>query len=184
MFGFKQQVGFDDDGEVRESFLGANVHSGVLQTDEDAWKVPLAIQGDRSIWSSLETRLAVSLGTSIPLQRSLVITGEQETRTFELGCWPLDNAVEVACKVSGPSLTSEYTVSGESRAGHVVLKRSDTPVVEWLHLKPDTDLRNLRLSLHVRERIYKNGAWSVELRELPIRSWATWNCKLIFVRKT
>ena len=184
VFGFQKYVGFDDTGALRTDFSGDLVHSGILLTNEALWKVQLAIQGERSIWSSLETRLAVSLGTSIPMQRSLVITGDKETRTFELGCWPLNNAVEVSCKVQGTSLTSEFSITGESRAGHVVLKRPDTPIVEWLHLKPDTDLRNLRLSLHVRERVFRDGKWSIELRELPVRSWATWSCKLIFVRKT
>ena len=155
-----------------------------LVPTEAHWKTVYAANGDRSVWGSLETRLSVSLGTSIPLQRSLVITDDKESRTFELGSWSLNNEVKTVFNIGGNQFGSAFTVETQSRSGHVVLKSSADPITEWLHLKPDTGLRNLRLRLYIRERIYSAGKWTIEMRELDVKPWATWNAKLLFVRKT
>ena len=194
VFGFPQYLTFSDTGTILtgpgtiNSFVDPDTNHMIsyaaLVPTEAHWKTVYAANGDRSIWGSLETRLSVSLGTSIPLQRSLVITDDKESRTFELGSWSLNNEVKTVFNIGGNQFGSAFTVETQSRSGHVVLKSSADPITEWLHLKPDTGLRNLRLRLYIRERIYAAGKWTIEMRELDVKPWATWNAKLLFVRKT
>ena len=199
ILGFPQYVTFTEDGVVASrgtgavagedefTFIAAGTGVETMESffvDEEDFKVIRAVSGDRSIWGSLETRLSVSLATSIPLQRSLIISDNIESRTFALGSWSLNNEVKTIFSIAGPVFASEFQVETEGRSGHVVLKDSSTPVTEFLHLRPDVGLRNLRLSLYIRERVFADGKWAIVLKELPVKPWETWNCKLLFVRKT
>ena len=190
IFGFPQYITFSDTGGILQESGFVDPDTNLMSSyaplvpTEAAWKTVFAANGDRSIWGSLETRLSVSLGTSIPLQRSLVIMDDKESRTFELGSWSLNNEVKTVFNIEGASFGSAFTVETQSRSGHVVLKSSSDTITEWLHLKPDTGLRNLRLRLYIRERIFAGGKWKIEMRELDVKPWATWNAKLFFVRKT
>ena len=78
-------------------------------------------------YGGADTRLSISLSTSLPVQRSLTITDEQEVRDFTLGCFALSNEVV-------------EDLSSQSRAGHVELKKPGPPDY-WISLRPSQNVR-------------------------------------------
>jgi hypothetical protein len=148
------------------------------------WMETVAITSNRSLWGSADTRLSVSLETSLPVRRSLTLTDERQCRDFTLGTFPLNNVVSVVNQVSDQFLT-DFSISSQSRAGHVSLKDARAPI-HWVGLRPTEHLRQIRLQLMVRERIWNptTKKWSVVHRELPIHDHQTWSAVLVFAKKT
>jgi hypothetical protein len=142
------------------------------------------IVGDRSLWGSCDTRLSISVATDLPLQRSLTITDNQQCRDFTLGSFDLNNEVRISQEIRD-SVTSTFTVDSQSRAGHSALKPSGQPHY-WIPMRTATHIRNLRLRLMIRERRWDEGIdqWRIIHKALPIEKHQTWQCVLIFAKKT
>jgi hypothetical protein len=142
------------------------------------------VVGSRSLWGSCDTRLSISVATDLPLQRSLTITDNQQCRDFTLGSFDLNNEVRISTEIRD-SVTSTFTMESQSRAGHSALKPSG-PVHYWIPMRPATQIRNLRLRLMIRERTWDVGLdqWKIEHKRLPMEKHQTWQCCLIFAKKT
>lgn len=159
-------------------------HTGVYQIQNDDWMKTFSIAGTRSLWGSLDTRIAISLDTDMPLGRNVVISEEKETRSYSLGTFSLNNEVKITNNV-GDQIMSEFSLTSQSRAGSVMLKSANLPIVNWVTLRPDSMVRNVRMRLKITERIWNAaGGWSIVTRELPVESHNSWNAKLIFAKRT
>ena len=142
-----------------------------------------AANGTKSVWSSVDTRMAVSLVTDLQLKRSLVIVDEREQRSYNLGDYPLNNEVRVVSTISDQFNTT-YSVSAQCRAGQLQVKKPNDAVCEWVSLASDIDVRKLRLRLALRERKYiGNGRWAITIGDLPVADHTSWSCKLLFARR-
>ena len=161
---------------------GAIVNPTQVYGNAAQQSVPHSVDGSRSLWGSLDTRIAVSIATDMPLKRALAITNDSERKPFVLGTFFLDHEVRVTSTV-GQQIETKFTVSMQSRSGHVVLKSPATPVAEWVQLGPSSNVRNLRLKLYITERRYRDGKWSIYQRELDVPSYNTWSAKLAFVKR-
>ena len=151
---------------------------------QNDWITMYAINGTKSIYSSVDTRMSISLSTDLQLgSRSLVIVDGREELNYMLGNFPLDNSFKITSTVED-ELKTLFTVTGESRSGHVPLKKPNDPIVEWISLAPDTNIRQFRLRLSLRERKYLgNNVWTSIIGPLPVEVYTFWSCKLVFVRK-
>ena len=142
-----------------------------------------AVSGTKSCWGSLDTRLSISLETDMPLARNIVLSEEQETRSYSLGTFSLNNEVTISNVIQN-TIMSEFHLQSQSRAGSVVLKNADNPITNWVSLAPSTNVRNIRLRLQLRERIFREGTgWAIVTRALPVASHNNWNAKLIFAKR-
>jgi hypothetical protein len=148
------------------------------------WMETHAVTSQRSLWGSCDTRLDISLACDLPVSRALTITDGKEVRDYTLGSWALSNEVRVTNTVTDQFMT-EFDVEMQSRAGHVELKRPGPPDY-WVSMLPNEHLRVLRLRLMIRERVWNEttAEWSIVHRKLPLNAWQTWNCKLLFCKKT
>ena len=155
-----------------------NVHTAV----DDYAGLHFRAVGKVSCWEALDTRLSVALATQMPLQRNIIISDEVESRSYFLGNWSLDQEFKIVNEVQD-TIRSRFQISTQARSGSVVLKSSETPIVEWLHLNPATMVRNIRLSLKIRERHFRNGKWFIAVRDMPMDEHASWNAKLVFAKK-
>ena len=169
-------------GVVPPVMSGAVV--GAFNIANTNWMETVAITSNRSLWGSADTRLSVSLETSLPVRRSLTLTDERQCRDFTLGTFPLSNQVSVVNQVSDQFLT-DFSISSQSRAGHVSLKDPAAPI-HWVALRPTEHLRQIRLQLMVRERVWnqQTNVWSIVHRTLPIHEHQTWSAVLVFAKKT
>jgi hypothetical protein len=157
---------------------------GVFPSESQVSYSLVNIVGDRSLWGSCDTRLSISVATDLPLQRSLTITDSRQCRDFTLGSFDLNNEVRISQEIRD-SVTSTFTVDSQSRAGHSALKKSGPPHY-WIPMRPATHIRNLRLRLMIRERRWDEGVdqWRIVHKALPIEKHQTWQCVLIFAKKT
>ena len=65
-----------------------------------------------------------------------------------------------------------------------MVKRPTDPIVEWVSLASDINVRKLRLRLALRERKYLGaGKWSIVISDLPVADHTSWSCKLLFSRR-
>ena len=153
------------------------------QIANDDWMESITVTSNRSLWGSADTRLSISLATSLPVQRSLTINDGREVRDFTLGNFALSNEVSVQSEVQDQFMT-DFSISSQSRAGHVELKASGPPDY-WVSLSSGVNIRQLRLSLMIRERVWSetDKKWTVVHRKLPINDWQTWSAVLIFAKK-
>lgn len=150
---------------------------------QDDWTVTLAYSGTKSVFSSIDTRLSVALTTDLPLKRSLVVVdGAEEFSSILFEC-PLDNEFEVTNAISD-QFHSEFSVTGRSRAGQYMVKRPSDPLVEWVSLASDLNVRTLRLRLSIRERVFvSKNQWKIVMTPLQVESHTSWQCKLIFAKR-
>ena len=153
------------------------------------WDNPIAyemraVTGNLSLWGSCDTRLSISVATDLPLQRSLTITDDKQCRDFTVGSFDLNNEVSVSTEVSD-QITSVFRVQSQSRAGHSALKKSGPPNY-WVALKPAVNIRQLRVRLMIRERVWdlNTDQWRIVHKNLPMEKHQTWQCCLIFAKKT
>ena len=151
--------------------------------DDDDWMVTLSCSGTNSVFSAIDSRLAVALSTDLPLKRSLIIVDEAEEFSSILHESPLDNEFEITNIISD-QFHSEFHCTGRSRAGQYMVKRPNDPVVEWVSLGSDINVRTLRLRLSIRERIFVSpGRWKIITSPLPVESHTGWSCKLLFAKR-
>ena len=175
-------------GEVNQSIVdpnsGAMVSVGALAPDDDLWHVLYSVSGTVSCFSSLDTRVAIVLATDLQVRRSICIVDNAEINHYALGEWPLTNMVQTHTTCSD-EFHSTFTVQSYCRAGQYELVNPSHPVSEWKALSPDSNVRQLRVRLYIRERIYQGAnRWKTVLKPLVIGSHTSWSCKLIFVEKS
>ena len=188
-------VNINDDQVISELpfFGGGNVNYQVDLTGGGGvgteWNNPVSyemrtVTGSLSLWGSCDTRLSISVATDLPLQRSLTITDDRQCRDFTVGSFDLNNEVSVSTEVAD-QVTSVFTVQSQSRAGHTALKKSGPPNY-WVALKPAVNIRQLRVRLMIRERVWdlKTNQWRIVHKNLPMERHQTWQCCLIFAKKT
>ena len=150
---------------------------------EDDWMVTLSCSGTNSVFSAIDSRLAVALSTDLPLKRSLIIVDGEEEFSSILHESPLDNEFQITNIISD-QFHSEFHCTGRSRAGQYMVKRPNDPVVEWVSLGSDINVRTLRLRLAIRERIFVSpNRWKIITSPLPVESHTGWSCKLLFAKR-
>ena len=147
------------------------------------WMSVIAANGTKSVWSSIDTRMSVALVTDLQLTKSIVILDEKEQRSYALGDYPLNNEVKITSTITDQFLT-QYTVQSNCRAGQLMVKRPTDPIVEWVSLASDINVRKLRLRLALRERKYLGaGKWTIVIGDLPVADHTSWSCKLLISRR-
>ena len=147
------------------------------------WMEVFATSGTKSVWSSIDTRMAVSLTTDLQLKRNVIIVDEKEQRSYALGDYPLNNEVTITNTVSDQFLSS-FSVTSQMRAGQLMVKRPTDPIVEWVSLANDIEVRKVRLRLALRQRKYLgDGKWTITIGDLPVADHTSWSCKLLFARR-
>ena len=198
IFGLPPIISYDVHTDPNKPTLRTIVHNGIPagvapgsmvspKTDwdvaNDDWMVTLSCSGTNSIFSAIDSRMAIALSTDLSLKRSLIIVDETEEFSSVLHESPLDNEFEITNIISD-QFHSEFHCTGRSRAGQYMVKRPNDPVVEWVSLGSDINVRTLRLRLSIRERIFVSpGRWKIITSPLPVESHTGWSCKLLFAKR-
>jgi len=132
-----------------------------------------------SVFSSLERRVALELGCSLPIKNSPMIDHQKETSDFVIGRWIWKTVQSVETNDSGG--TRRY--------------RGPTPVCTEYHglqdriiyheLQAQAKIQTLRLKLFARVRTFnsKDESWGMRVVELPTSKTDWWHARLHFVSK-
>jgi len=135
--------------------------------------------GAMNIVNSLDRRVALEVGCSLPIKNSPMIDHGTEAPDFVLGRFPLGERVKGGANVNDGHLT--LIVDG------IGAKQLQGPKdrVCYHHLGPQQKIQMLRLRLWARVRTYDvvNDKWGMKTIQMPAHGSDFWHVKLHFLSK-
>ena len=139
----------------------------------------ILIVTDASIFSTMDRRVALELGCSLPIKNSPMIDHQKETPDFVLGrwIWKTINFIETddrgaSRRYQGPlPVCTEYQGSQDRITYH--------------ELQAQAKIQTLRLKLFARVRTFNTSTekWGMRVVELPTSTTDWWHARLHFVSK-
>lgn len=194
--------------KYRSAFLGnaaleyISVHpvEGTLHTPYTAAAPPMTIQfaplvltanlshlveqartfvGSVNILHSLDRRVSLEIGTSLPLRNSPMIDHGQEAPDFVLGRYMMHQPYDLLSNNEG----EVDTIICKSIGAHVMQGPKDRVVFH--HLGPQQKIQILRLRLWARVRSYDTStkSWGMKTIVCPVKDLDYWHIRLHFVPK-
>ena len=150
-----------------------NVHDGAGATK------PITITTQTSIFSSLERRIALEVGCSLPIKNSPMVDHQKESPDFVLGrwIWRADPRVEVNSQ------------GGTRRYGNTMPACTEyqgaQDRITYHELQPQATIQTLRIKLFARLRTFNevNETYGMRIIELPTSKTDWWHARLHFMSK-
>ena len=136
--------------------------------------------------SSLDRRVSIELGASLPMLNSPMVDHNEETPDFVLGRWMFPRTAEST--ISGGSLAHGLhpttTLAQRDHMGVVTLQGAKDRVL-YHTLRPQAKLQTVRLRLFARVRTYdeENDRWKMRTMAVPTSATDWWHARLHFVSK-
>ena len=127
-----------------------------------------------NLYSSLDERVCIEVGTSLPMTHSALIEDNKEKPDYSLGRFMFDSGLRInysfgeeSHEVHGPS-TYEM-MSSEKR-------------VMYHRLMPQEKVSVLRIQMYIRMREYNaaTNKWTMKSVPLPTANTDWWHCRLHF----
>ena len=145
----------------------------------DLAKEYIAVVMFASIYSTLDRRIALEVGCSLPIKNSPMIDHQKESPDFVLGRWIWRTDPRI-----------ESNDSGGSRRYH-----SNMPActeyqgaqdrITYHELQPQAKIQTLRIKLFARVRTFneKDESWGMRVIALPTESTDWWHARIHFISK-
>ena len=132
-----------------------------------------------NIWSSLDRRVALEMGCSLPIENSPMVDHNNEFPDFSIGRWLYNPRARAGISGAGLAEHSEINAPG------VVEYQNATDRVVYHQLRPQDKVQTLRLKLFARVRTYNESkdTYSMETIEVPTNKTDWWHARLHFVSK-
>ena len=145
-----------------------------------------SIIGNNCIFSSLDRRVSIELGTSLPIMNSPLIDHDREMPDFVLGRWmfPRSAQSEIECGSTLHGVDPKVRISQSDHNGVITLQGSRDRVL-YHSLRPQEKIQTVRLKLYARVRKYspETGKWSMDTIAVPTNDTDWWHARLHFVSK-
>ena len=142
-------------------------------------KETITIRLQANTFSTLDRRISIEMGCSLPIKNSPMVDHQKETPDFVLGRWiyQADTTVETA-----PTGTSDRYRSALSN--NITYQKAADRVV-YHELMPQQKIQTLRLMLFARVRSFDDllETWSMRVIQLPTNTTDWWHTRLHFVSK-
>ena len=150
---------------------------GGLPTDTRNTKLRLALHGN--IWSTLDRRIALEMGCSLPLQNSPMVDHNEEAPDYALGRWMFNPRAMQTLDTSGSNGLTEVMCPS------VVEYQNSTDRVCYHALRPQEKVQTIRLKLFLRVRAYNDltDVFSMKTLECPTEKSDWWHARIHFVSK-
>ena len=136
--------------------------------------------------SSLDRRVSIELGASLPIKNSPMIDHNQETPDFVLGRWmfPRNIDTEITCGESLKGVSPQVRISQRDHNGVITLQ-SSTDRVLYHALRPQDKIQTVRLKLYARVRNYNETTdkWGMHTVAVPTNDTDWWHTRLHFASK-
>ena len=140
-------------------------------------KLRLLLGGN--VWSTLDRRICLEMGCSLPVQNSPMIDHNQENPDFVLGRW-----------MYNPRATQSLDTQGQDgRITHmcpsVIEYQNSTDRVCYHALMPQEKVQTVRLKMFMRVRAYDENSdtYSMDVVQCPTSPTDWWHARLHFVSK-
>jgi hypothetical protein len=148
---------------------GVNLQSGFKRT----------VFLDGNILSALDRRVALELGTSLPVKNSPMVDHQKETPDFVLARWILKPQLLLITNDQGQVPTHSTAIST------TVEHQGASDRITYHELMPQQKLQVLRVKLYARIRRFDEATetWSMRVIELPTTSTDWWHARIHFVSK-
>ena len=132
-----------------------------------------------NIWSTIDRRVAVEIGCSLPIVNNPMVDHNQEHPDFTIGRWMFNPRARTSAVGSG--LNASMEVSAPS----IIEYQNSTDRVAYHNLMPQDKLHTLRLKMYCRVRKYNaaSDAFSMDTFAMPTTKTDWWHCRLHFVSK-
>ena len=164
------QIGSDASAAEKAS---VNIHSGSKAREL------LTVVTKASIFSTMERRVALELGASLPIKNSPMIDHGKETPDFVLARWIWRTDSRVDANESG----------GTQRYGSIVPAcieyQGPQDRICYQELQAQSKIQTLRIKLFARVRSFEQATetWRMRVIDLPTGSTDWWHARLHFVSK-
>ena len=132
-----------------------------------------------NMFSTMDRRVALELGCSLPIKNSPMVDHQAETPDFVLGRWLFKPDTRMASNESGGSRRYDSILPS------TVEYQKPTDRVMFHGLQPQQKIQTLRMRLFARVRAFDESSevWSMRVIELPTASTDWWHCRIHFVSK-
>jgi len=137
------------------------------------------LTGAMNIANSLDRRVALEVGCSLPLKNSPMFDHGSEAPDFVLGRFHLQQAVTGDAKLNDGRLELDVGTLGPKQL------QGPKDRVCYHHLGPQQKIQMLRLRLWARVRTYDavNDKWGMKTIQMPAQGSDFWHVKLHFIVK-
>ena len=134
---------------------------------------------DGNLLSALDRRVALELGTSLPIKNSPMVDHQKETPDFVLARWILKPQQLVITNDQGQVPTHSTAIST------TVEHQGASDRITYHELMPQQKLQVLRVRLYARIRKFDESTetWSMRVIQLPTTSTDWWHARIHFVSK-
>jgi len=165
-------AGFDANIDAAFEALVANTaHSQVSEEFATTGKIML-MQGN--LYSSLDERVCIEVGTSLPLTHSALVEDNREGPDYSLGRFMFNSGLRVGFAYGDES----HVMHGPST---YELMNSEKRVM-YHRLLPQEKVSVLRIQMYIRRRVYDvaTDKWKMRSDPLPTAPSDWWHCRLHF----
>ena len=164
-----------------------NVLAGTWAGNDDLWKNKShTFLATNCLLSSLDRRVSIELGASLPMLNSPMVDHNQETPDFVLGRWMFPrNAESIITGGSGLTGTSNtVSITQKDVMGVLTLQGAKDRIL-YHTLRPQAKLQTVRLRLFARVRTYNEAldTWAMKTFAVPTNKTDWWHARLHFVSK-
>ena len=137
-----------------------------------------------NLFSTLDRRIAIEMGCSLPIKNSPMVDHQKETPDFVLGRWILKPSLTMATQQPPDGTNTEYRQFTTAVSTTVEYQRAQDRIV-YHELQAQQKLQVLRVRLFARLRTFNesDGTWSMRVIDLPTVGTDWWHARLHFVSK-
>ena len=161
--------------------------AGTWAGNEDLWKNQShTFLATNCLLSSLDRRVSIELGASLPMLNSPMVDHNQETPDFVLGRWMFPrNAESIITGGSGLTGTSNSVSITQKDVMGVLMLQGAKDRVLYHTLRPQAKLQTVRLRLFARVRTYNEhlDTWAMKTFAVPTNKTDWWHARLHFISK-
>ena len=154
-------------------------NANAFNTMSDTAKVKYTVTTRSSLFSSLERRIALEVGCSLPIKNSPMVDHQKESPDFVLGRWIWR---------TDPRIESSKT--GQQRRYSAMMPacteyQGAQDRITYHELQPQAKIQTLRIKLFARLRTFNevNETYGMRIIELPTNKTDWWHARLHFMSK-
>ena len=164
-----------------------NTLATTWEGDDSKWKnLSHTFLATNCLLSSLDRRVSIELGASLPMLNSPMVDHNMETPDFVLGRWMFPrNAESIITGGSGLTGTSNsVSITQKDVMGVITLQGAKDRIL-YHTLRPQAKLQTVRLRLFARVRTYNEAldTWAMKTFAVPTNKTDWWHARLHFVSK-
>ena len=173
-------------GNMNNTYDGGSLQQITNRTtgNHAASAFKIHIELGANLFSTLDRRIAIEMGCSLPIKNSPMVDHQKETPDFVLGRLILKPNLTMATQQPADGSNTEYRRFTTAVSTTVEYQRAQDRIV-YHELQAQQKLQVLRVRLFARLRMFNesDGTWSMRVIDLPTVGTDWWHARLHFVSK-